>query len=1488
MNHLPFGRMKRLFAVSGIVLAIAGGINAAPPTWWSDGNPPVIDPAAEVNNRGMANIGQAKWMAKKAVEALRATQPATADAIEAELVGTGKPIASWDAPVTQEQKDAQHAPLLIGQLKAIAAPFYSKLHDLDAVWLNDQLTQNQTKDASDSANFYPWSSATTDDANKAMATIGQLKAVFSLRFETLILDPDQDDDGLNDQWERDHGLDPADNGSVNPNNGANGDPDGDLVSNVNEFAHHTNPNGRIDSDGDAFWDDWEICWFGTLEAIGNGVAWVGTSNSDNYTVPTNGNYWLLGGGGNDILTGASGIDVISGETGNDTLSGKDGNDWIYGGADNDTLNGGNGNDALDGGSGSDVLNGDAGNDELRGGLSNDTLYGGAGNDLYYWNVGDGDDVIQDDIGATGQGAVNRLVFGPGILPSDVSTEAVASNSQHLKFVIRPNGVIAGSVTVNSWASSYNSVQHRTTWRIDFADGTIWDGGKLATALADILNGTASADELYGGANNDTLTGFDGDDRLYGEADNDTLNGGNGNDVLDGGSGSDVLYGDAGNDELRGGLGNDTVYGGAGNDLYYWNVGDGDDVIQDDIGATGQGAVNRLVFGPGILPSDVSTEAVASNSQHLKFVIRQNGVIAGSVTVNSWAYSYNSVQHRTTWRIDFADGTTWDGRVLATVIEDQLNGSALADSLNGGAGNDTLYGYDGNDVLNGEADNDTLYGGNGDDTLNGGTGNDTLIGEAGNDTLDGGEGNDQLWGGEGNDVLFGGNGDDTVGGDNGDDVLHGKAGNDTLRGGSGNDFYFWNPGDGDDIVVDNDLELNVTNKLIFGAGVSPARIVLTRPTQPLNSLLITVTDVAGGSVGSVTITNWHKPISTTRHQSTWSIEFDDGTTWIGRELASKGSDTLEGDSNIDIINGDDGNDSIYSKGGNDVIEGGNGNDSLDGEADDDILSGGRGDDSLSGGAGADSLTGGIGNDNLVGSIGADCYYYDLGDGEDIITDAAQTNVVNRVIFGAGISPEDLEIVKKGADELLILIWVDDDMVVGSIVINDWFWSSNKSTWQLEFADGTSLSGDTLGTESPDVLTGGNSADMIYALGGDDNVSGNNGNDLVDGGSGNDTLSGGAGDDDLSGGLGSDSLSGDDGNDTLSGNEEEDTLNGGSGADTLLGGLGQDSLNGGNGNDRYVWTVGDGNDVVTDNYMETTATSTLSLLGLSIFHEIEFTMSGTYGMLIAVSDFSGSQGSVLINDWNRAYSGIYHSGTWFLELETIGTLRFANRPTSGNDSVVGDSSNEVLLGWSGNDILDGAAGNDLLQGGDGNDELSGGAGADKLLGGAGDDILRAQTSLDTTDASPNTLSGGAGNDKLYGSSGDDCYVINSGGGSDEIYEPNGTGSGENNALQFGVGIDPNLVVVERSGNDLVIFYETQSSVTIKGWFLSGGGTRLEAFVFTNGSVWSQEFIEGRVGLGAANQNNPGGDSTLLDEEDLQTALDQATADSASSLQVLTPLY
>ena len=70
-------------------------------------------------------------------------------------------------------------------------------------------------------------------------------ATVELSVELLL---DADGDGLPGDWESANGLDDNDDGSIDPANGPLGDPEGDGVSNLLEFAFALDPNG-FDSEG---------------------------------------------------------------------------------------------------------------------------------------------------------------------------------------------------------------------------------------------------------------------------------------------------------------------------------------------------------------------------------------------------------------------------------------------------------------------------------------------------------------------------------------------------------------------------------------------------------------------------------------------------------------------------------------------------------------------------------------------------------------------------------------------------------------------------------------------------------------------------------------------------------------------------------------------------------------------------------------------------------------------------------------------------------------------------------------------------------------------------------------------------------------------------------------------------------------------------------------------------------------------------------------
>lgn len=195
-GSLAYFRRRSLRGLTTALILNGMLASASPPAWWSSGAQPVIDPTATVENHGVANIGQAKWMAKNALEALRAVLPVTAAAVEADLVGPGKPISSWAAPAP-EDREKQCAPLLLGQLKAIAAPFYKHLDLVAPQWV---VSERAIYGILPATGIYPWTADLTDDSNQSVALIGQLKAVFSLDFAA-----DRETgtaiDGLPDLWE---------------------------------------------------------------------------------------------------------------------------------------------------------------------------------------------------------------------------------------------------------------------------------------------------------------------------------------------------------------------------------------------------------------------------------------------------------------------------------------------------------------------------------------------------------------------------------------------------------------------------------------------------------------------------------------------------------------------------------------------------------------------------------------------------------------------------------------------------------------------------------------------------------------------------------------------------------------------------------------------------------------------------------------------------------------------------------------------------------------------------------------------------------------------------------------------------------------------------------------------------------------------------------------------------------------------------------------
>ncbi|PTQ73712.1 calcium-binding protein [Pseudomonas sp. GV071] len=1128
---------------------------------------------------------------------------------------------------------------------------------------------------------------------------------------------------------------------------------------------------------------------------GNGLNNVLTGNAaSNSLSGGEGSDTLYGGAGNDRLDGGAGDDLLVGGVGNDTyavdsssdvlveLAGE-GTDLVeasatyslgdnfenltlvgeqaidaYGNALNNVITGNSAANSLFGGDGNDSLRGGAGNDRLNGGVGKDTLVGGSGDDSYV--LDSSTDVVIEAL----DGGIDTVETSISLL--------LAANVENL--------LLTGSEAINGTG---NSLANQLT----------------GNSAANVLNGGAGNDTLLGGAGNDTYlvdsagdlvieNAGEGTDTvqasvsysLGANVENLTLTGGSlidgagnsldnlivGNwvaNVLNGGAGNDTLSAGEGNDRLDGGGGADSMIGGYGNDTYV--VDSLDDVVVENVG---EGS-NDLI------ESSISL-TLGANVEHL--------TLTGNAAINGTGNA----------SVNILTGNDAANVLAAGAGNDTLRGGAGNDWLDGGSGYDLLEGGAGDDYLFGDSGNDRLDGGSGADTLEGGTGDDTYVvessgdlvtelGNAGVDTVEAsisfglganvehltltGSAAINATGNSLNNRLTGNSANNTLDGGAGNDTLVGGAGNDTLSGGTGNNTYLYRKGDGSDTIRSfADGTVGKKNVLQLEA-ISPDEVSLARRDATL------VLSFAGSSDTIILEDVFYSTTDGSRSVPVQSIQFGDGTVWT---LTAGGSlsNTLNGQAGRDIIVVSDTSD-------NNV------------------------------------LSGGLGNDALFGGFYNDTYLFNLGDGQDSISEVAiGDEAMDTLSFGAGIEANDIQIRKVGADLVLVHSNGSDQ-----VAIKNWFESigpdanavaSSRIEW-VRFDDGTIWDVNTLqgqigvqGTERADTLFGWAGDDFIHAGGGDD---------LMDGGSGMNHLFGDAGDDTL----------------IVADTSHDNFLVGGRGNDTLIGGANSDT---------YAFSLGDGQDTIFEIASDSGAMDTLSFGGISPY-DIQIQRVGA-DLVLAHSNGSDQ---VTIKNWFDS-AGLNADVVGVSRIEWVrfddGTVWDVNTLQS-NFGMQGTDRADVLLGWMGDDFIHAGGGDDLLDGG---------SGMNHLFGDAGDDTL-----IVAGNAHDNLLVGGRGNDTLTGSANGDTYVFSLGDGQDTLFEI-ASDSVAMDTLSFG-GISPYDIQVQRVGADLVLAHSNGSDqVTIKNWFDSAGlnadvveVSRIEWVRFDDGTVWDVNTLQNNFGVQGTEQ-------------------------------------
>ena len=337
------------------------------------------------------------------------------------------------------------------------------------------------------------------------------------------------------------------------------------------------------------------------------------------------------------------------------------------------------------------INGAYSNEIIYGGKGDDLLNGGYGDDTYIFNLGDGNDTINE---YNTSSSSDRIVFGEGISADDIRIDR---DNYDMILSVGDNG---DSIRIIDFFDRRWGYDYRIESFI-FADGTEKTMSDYENASLTITGSGIIKDYNDFGNHDSTLIGSDEDDEIYGYA---------------------------GNDTIVGGKGNDTLYGGSGNDTYIFNLGDGNNTISEESTSSSS---DKIIFGEGITVDDI---AISRENDDIIIHVGDNG---DSIRINDFYYRAWGNDYRVE-NFVFADGTEKTSGYLES-IPLTITGSGVIKDFTSGAGvkNSTLIGSDDNDEIYGYEGNDTLIGGKGNDTLYGGSGNDTYIFNLGdgNDTID---------------------------------------------------------------------------------------------------------------------------------------------------------------------------------------------------------------------------------------------------------------------------------------------------------------------------------------------------------------------------------------------------------------------------------------------------------------------------------------------------------------------------------------------------------------------------------------------------------------------------------------------------------------------------------------------------------------------------------------------------------------------------------
>ena len=866
----------------------------------------------------------------------------------------------------------------------------------------------------------------------------------------------------------------------------------------------------------------------------------------------------------------------------------------------------------------------AGKDKITNSGTKITLIGGKGNDeitntgknvMFSYDAGDGNDTI------TGFNATSTLNIASGEYLTQKSGSDIVVKVD--KGAITLKGA-ASLKTVNiEGTPEAQAVNTVITKNKDSFTGTEYDDTVKVSGQYVTINAGAGHDSVYSTGKDDSINVGGGDNivelaktsarqTVLSGAGNDTINNNSANNFISTGAGDDSIVNKGSNATINAGKGNDTIIGSSvagGKNIFVYADGDGNDVITNyaatDIISITSGTATPKNSGKSDVVFTVGTGTITIKDGKDKIItyIDKDGekTFPKTYTTNGKTIKLQADFNKDTFNVtDYGSYTTINASLVPHDIS--ITGDKNANKIVGGKNNDILIGGRGND---------TLTGGKGSDIFvwNKGDGNDvitdydledkvsitsyavskitkskdgediilTIGNKAGAITLKGAsdktityvdkngehtypvkinprgtgatlsaEYDDETFdvakfgstivtidaSAVQNDVAITANkkANRIIGGD-GNDTIIGGTGNDTLTGGKGSDVFVYASGDGNDLITDYAAEdiVSITSGTAKLA-TKNKNVIIT-----VGNRKITLTGGAGKVITYVD-TNGEKTYSqtglTTNADST-------GVTLLSNYSAkafdvNKNSNVSKVAKTIKTIDASKVPHSLTITGNDNLNK-------ITGSSQDDSLVGNAGADTILGGDGKDTINGGKGNDSLKGGNGADTFIYNSGDGDDVIVDYTEGEDIISIVGGATVG--NITTSKNKKD---VILPVGTGKNAGKITLK------NAASQIITYRDKNGLH-----TYPQIFTTDGEKITLTKKFNKDSfNV------------------------DDYEGEYKTIDASAVIKGIEIIGNAKANLIFGGTENDTIYGGKGNDTLQGNSGADVFVYSSGDGNDVIVD--------------------------------------------------------------------------------------------------------------------------------------------------------------------------------------------------------------------------------------------------------------------------------------------------------------------